>query len=340
MGKYNVGIIGVGRMGRRHIEAVRNLGWTLCGVCDIFESALEAAKNELGLSDGLLFNNLQKFYKVAKPECLVIATTADSHCQLTCQAAKCGVRYILVEKPMAVSLNECDKMIDVCSERGVKLSVNHQMRFMEQYTKPREFLQSEAYGGIKSMTVVAGNFGFAMNGSHYFEAFRFLTNEVPTEVSAWFSDELVRNPRGARFSDRAGSIRVVTGGQKRLYIEIGADQGHGLHVVYAGRNGIISVDELSGEMFTSVRESEFRDLPTTRYGMPSQRSVVTIKPAEVVDSSAKVLQALVTGDNSVTADCGRLAIATLVAAYTSAENRGAPISLDAGLDRARMFPWA
>lgn len=333
-------ILGIGRMGRRHIQVVRQLYWDLVGVFDVSQDSLKLARDEYALSSHLLFNDLDKLYSEAKPECLIIATTADSHCALTCMAAEQGVKYVLVEKPMAVSLEECDLMLETCHRYGTKLSVNHQMRFMEQYTEPKRLFATEVYGGLASMTVVAGNFGFAMNGTHYFEAFRFLTDENPVEVTAWFSSEVVPNPRGAQFQDHAGSIRAVTASGKRLYMEIGADQGHGVRTIYACRNGMITVNELTGEFLATEREEQYRKLPTTRYGMPAVNTQRVIQPAEVIDTSADVLKALLDGVNSVSAEDGRQVVELLVAAYQSAEQGSVPIRLDGKLDRNRVFPWA
>ena len=335
-----VSIVGAGRMGRRHIHVVRKLGLDLVGIADFSQAALKDAAIEHNLGDHLLFNDVEGIFAAIVPECLIIATTADSHCALTCLAAERGVKYILVEKPLAVSLNECEKMIRTCAKYGAHLSVNHQMRFMEQYSKPKSLLDSDAYGGFKSMTVVGGNFGVSMNGSHYVEAFRYMADEDPIEVTACFSPDIVGNPRGAQFQDRAGSIRVVTASGKRLYLEISADQGHGLQVTYAGRNGMISVNELTGEMSTSVRESQYRDLPTTRYGMPADVARETITAAEVIDSTAQVLNALIKDENRVTAQQGMMAVKVLVAAYASAENSSRPARLDEELDHSRVFPWA
>ena len=260
-----VAIFGVGRMGRRHIEVVRKLRLELVGVFDQSEESLRLASEEQRVPQELLFTDEHALFERARPECVIVATTADSHGELVCMAAKKGARYILVEKPIAVSLAQGARMIDVCNEHGAKLAVNHQMRFMPQYTESKRLVSTPAYGGLASMTVIGGNFGMAMNGTHYIEAFRYITDEEAIEVTAWFSSAAVPNPRGAQFEDRAGSIRVVTATGKRLYMEIGADQGHGLNVIYAARNGIIAIDELTGDMSTSVREPQHRDLPTTRY---------------------------------------------------------------------------
>src|SRR5690606_13726782 len=126
-------------------------------------------------------------------------------------------------KPMAQSLAQCDAMIDACDKAGAKLAVNHQMRFMDQYTLAKKHLGSENFGGLSSMTVVAGCFGLAMNGTHYIEAFRYLSDDAPQSVQAWFAGDDLPNPRGPDFRDKAGAIRVETTGGKRLYIEASND---------------------------------------------------------------------------------------------------------------------
>lgn len=333
-------IIGVGRMGRRHIHAANKVGLELVGVVDLFEQSLIEAQKEHDLSIDLLFKSAEKLYDNVIPDCLIISTTADSHCDLTCQAAEKGVKYILVEKPLAISIKQCNKMIAICEKHGSQLSVNHQMRFMDQYMIPKEMLNNDSFCGFRSMTIVAGNFGMSMNGTHYLEAFRYMSDEDPYEVTAWFDDEIVPNPRGKQFEDRSGSLRVTTRSGKRFYMEISSDQGHGLEVVYGAKNGHIHISELYGELVSTVREKEFKDLPTTRYGMPAIREKTKIAPAEVVDSSAKVLKALIEDENRVTAEQGLLAVKVLVAAYQSAENGGKPVKLDELQDITREFPWA
>lgn len=333
-------LIGAGRMGRRHLSVFKKMSFEIAGVMDISPDSLQAAKTEHQLTDGKLFNNLDVLYKSGPIDCVVIATTADSHGRLVCEAAERGVKYILVEKPLAVSLEECDQMIRVCAKYGSRLAVNHQMRFMEQYAKTKALLNSADYGGIQSMNVVAGNVGLSMNGTHYLEAFRFMTDDEPMEVTAWFSPELVPNPRGTQFQDRAGVIRVVTKRGKRLFMDISSGQGHGLIVTYAARNGLITVNELSGDVSEDYREEAHRSLPTTRYGMPAIRKQGKIREVEIIDSTAAVLNALITGINNVSAVESRLAIAVLVAAYTSAENNSRTVRIDHELDRKRQFPWA
>jgi predicted dehydrogenase len=272
---------------------------------------------------------------------VVVATTAPSHADLVCHAAECGAQVILCEKPMAVSIAECDRMIAACEAAGTRLAINHQMRFMEQYTRIKDMLASDDFGGLSSATVIAGNFGLAMNGSHYFEAFRFLTDEPASRVSARFSEGDVPNPRGPQFRDKAGAIRVETASGKRLYIEASADQGHGIAVVYASRFGRVFVDELTGAIMAVHREPEHRELPTTRYGMPWVEITERIAPTSVIEPTKRVLQSLLEGGAYPTGADGLAAVRVLVAAYMSAEAGGEPVDLaTTTLDRTRAFAWA
>lgn len=335
-----VAIVGAGRMGRRHIQMVRQLGLELVGVSDTQAASLALAASEQHVPESLLFPDGAAMLARTKPECVIVATTAPSHCEYTCLAATHGAKFILCEKPMAVSLAECDEMIRVCASHGARLAVNHQMRFMQQYIEPKRLLASPEFGGLASVTVVAGNFGMGMNGTHYFEMFRFLTDESPSAVSAWFSAEHVPNPRGAQFVDRAGSVRLTTPSGKRFYLESSADQGHGLIAIYQARCGQIVVDELTLTLRYSARLEEHRQKPTTRYGEPSFAHSETIK-GNVVDISRAVMAALIEGKDYPSGEDGRSAVSTLIAAYVSHESGNIPVdprAADAFV--TRVFPWA
>lgn len=336
-----VAIVGLGRMGQRHVQVVQSLGFEIAGICDVNPEALSLATAEHGIKADLHFTNVRQMLKQVKPECVIIATTAPTHCEYTCLAAEAGAKYILCEKPMAISLAECDKMLEVCAHTGAALAVNHQMRFMAQYTEPKRITESDAFGGLRSVTIVGGNFGMAMNGTHYFEMFRYMTGEAPVEVSAWFSPEKVPNPRGVQFEDRAGTVRLISASGKRFYMEISADQGHGIHVIYAGPYGQLVVDELTGNVRMITRDEKYRELPSTRYGMPAIEKTFKIEPANVIGPSRAVLSALLTKANFPTGKDGRLAVSILVGAYVSDENGHRPVRMDKeSLPRERVFPWA
>ncbi|WP_057198391.1 Gfo/Idh/MocA family oxidoreductase [Bradyrhizobium sp. Leaf396] len=336
----NICMIGVGRMGRRHISAARAAGFHLAGVFDQSPDAIATTLVECAVDRSTVFDRAEEMLRAVRPSAVVVATTAPSHCRYVCAAAAAGVPYILCEKPMACSLEECDHMIATCDAAGVKLAINHQMRFMEQYTDVKNLTNSPEFGGLRSMVVTASNFGLAMNASHYFEAFRYLTAEPLAEISAWFDPANVPNPRGAQYIDRSGQVRGVTASGVRLLIELGGDLGHGIEVVYACRNGQILVDELAGYVRGIHRRAEYRELPTTRYGMPADEFQRQIAQADVIGPTVALWRSLLAGGSYPDGSSGRHAVAALVAANLSGESGGRPIELERGLPRERIFAWA
>ncbi len=337
----NFCVIGVGRMGCRHIQAAQTLGFNLVGIFDSQAASLKRASDDFGIDESLCFSSAENMLKNMKPDCIVISTTAPSHCMYVCLAASMGVKYILCEKPMAVSIDECKKMINACNVSNSLLAINHQMRFVEQYQIIKELCSSEEFGGLKSVNVSASNFGLAMNGSHYFEMFRYLTGHKIKEVSFSMDEENVPNPRGNEFRDNSGQLFAVNEAGQRLYMELGGDQGHGLHIVYGCRNGQIFVDEIAGFVRGVARKEEFRDLPTTRYAMPQIEKTYNITSnADIIVSTQDVWNALLANDNYPDGSVGLYAIQTLVAANISGEKDGRKISIDDSLPEERIFPWA
>jgi len=341
MQSKHVTLIGAGRMGRAHALAAQKLGLSLSTVCDVRPESLKDICDQFGVAENRRFVNSQALFASGVDEIVLIATTADTHCVLTCGAAKAGARAILSEKPMASSMAQCDEMIITCARAGVRLAINHQMRFMPQYQLVKEVLDSGKLGRLGSMNVIAGNFGLAMNGSHYLEAFHYLTGSWPVSASAWFAGDKLPNPRGPNFFDQAGEFHFLGDAGQRLTFSIGPDQGHGMTVTYAGEYGHIFVDELEGEAIITSRLPKHRAMPTTRYGMPWERETRQFPQADNVEPTRSVLAALITGNNYPDGQSGRHIVAALAACHASADNGSRPVALvDNEAAANRTFSWA
>lgn len=328
-------------MGMAHLRAARSLGLQAVGLCDVNPDSLAKAVAEVEGGVAGFSDPAELFNAHAGVDLVLVATTADSHRSLVEMAASAGARAILCEKPMATSVADCDAMIAACAMTGARLAVNHQMRFMDQYTRIKNELDSGRFGALGSMNVVAGCFGLAMNGSHYCEAFRWMTGSEIVGASAWFAPEVLKNPRGAQFFDQAGEVRFESADGRRLLLSIGADQGHGMTVTYATRYGHIFADELEGCYWATARKPEYRDLPVTRYGMPWDRWEVRFPQADNVGPTQAVIAALLGGDDYPDGWAGRNAVAALAAAWRSAEHGSCQIRVDElGEHAVRRFPWA
>jgi predicted dehydrogenase len=330
-------------MGMAHLKAAQNLGLTPAAICDMSDANRAKAAAAAGeLPTARQFADARTMLAAhPKADLVVIATTADSHRALVELAAASGARHILCEKPMATSVADCDAMIAACEKSGSQLAINHQMRFMAQYTVVRDQLATGKFGPLASMTVTAGCFGLAMNGSHYCEAFAWLTGSPIVSATAWFSGEPFNNPRGPHFFDQAGEMRFASADGRRLILNIGNDQGHGMTVMYATRFGHMFVDEFEGICYATARKREHQAMPVTRYGMPWDRWEQKFPQADNVGPTEAVMKALLSGADYPSGRAGRAVVAALAAAYQSAASGSIPVHVaDLADYERRQFPWA
>lgn len=337
----NIAVIGLGRMGLRHIEAIQKMGMNVCGLVDISTDALAQAEQNFNINQDCCFSDVQEMLKAKKPDGVVIATTAPTHAEYTVISAQHQVKYILCEKPMAVSLDEANAMIDACTHYNSILAINHQMMFLPQYTEIKDIIKSGSFGSLSSIIVSGSNFGLAMNASHYFEMFRYLTDSEVDTVQAWFEEERIPNPRGSQFEDYSGSLIAKNSQGIRMYIDFSAKAGHGLQTTYIFKYGQIVVDELSGFVRSICRNEEFKDLPTTRYGMPAEVKQYEIKAFEMIDSTIKVWNGMFTNTAFPDFNAGAHAMRCLVAAVESHEQNNQPVATQKiSIDSSRTFKWA
>ncbi|MCE4538169.1 Gfo/Idh/MocA family oxidoreductase [Pelomonas sp. P7] len=335
-------VIGAGRMGVRHVQAAKQLGMQVVGIMDVVAETAKAACKSEGLPESAAFNDAREMLARTRPQAVVVATTAPSHCDLVIAAADAGTRYILCEKPLASSLEEADRMLAACERAGAQLAVNHQMRFMPNYFRVKALIGTERIGPLVAVQVAGSNFGLAMNGSHYFEMFRYMTGRDIHAVQAWFDDVRLTNPRGPQFDDRAGQVRATTADGSSLFMDFSAGAGHGLQCTYICRYAQITVDELAGEIRITARKDEYRELPTTRYGMPADIERIAIEPVEVVAPTISLWKAMLSGETFPQGrDAGLHALRCLVAAHASHARQGSAVALaDTALSPSQHFDWA
>ena len=100
------------------------------------------------------------------------------------------------------------------------------------------------------------------------------------------------------------------------------------------------MDELSGFMRYSFRREEYRDLPTTRYGMPSITHVKQVASADLIAPTKAVWQGILDKKNYPDGYAGLHAIRVLVAANISAEMEGRLIEVSQNEFIHRGFSWA
>ncbi len=141
--KIRTAVIGVGSLGQHHArnyaELAREGIGTFVGVCDSDpeQAGAIAAKNGCGQ-----FTDWRDL--LDKTDAVSIVTPTESHCEIACAFLEKGVN-VLVEKPIAMTLDEADKMIAAAEASGAKLMVGHLERFNPAMVALRPHVTSPLY---------------------------------------------------------------------------------------------------------------------------------------------------------------------------------------------------
>jgi len=147
---YTVMVVGMGKRGKHHATAFKNNPrFKVVGICDIDESRLAAAAEELGgpktgTDAALLAQEL-------KPDVFCFTTMPTIRYDLIRAGVDCGAKLIAYEKPMALSTTEARKIMDLVRSSGVKTVVSHQHRYGQHYRKVKEIIDSGAIGRVHTV---------------------------------------------------------------------------------------------------------------------------------------------------------------------------------------------
>jgi len=143
-----VAILGTGAISRRHRDGWLAAGAEVNAVCDVDGASLERAAREWGVERR--YRDFTAMFDDGDIDVVSIAAPTAVHHPATLAAAARGI-HVLVEKPVALSLELADAMIEACRRAGVLLQVNHQLRSGGPARRAGEIL---AAGGIGRITYV------------------------------------------------------------------------------------------------------------------------------------------------------------------------------------------
>lgn len=148
----NFALVGCGRISKRHGELLGEnqiSGAQLVAVCDkvLNKAQLIAKKYSIPA-----YIDMHEMMKAESIDVVVVLTESGLHAQHTTQLAPYGA-HIMVEKPMALTLDDADKMIEACDNHGVKLFVVKQNRFNVPVVQLRKALEDGRFGQLIMGTV-------------------------------------------------------------------------------------------------------------------------------------------------------------------------------------------
>ncbi|MCE5315090.1 MAG: Gfo/Idh/MocA family oxidoreductase [Armatimonadota bacterium] len=140
-----VGLVGYGFMGDMHAQCHNAAGESrIVAVVDVDEAKRDKAKKKIGCD---VYATIDDMLASADVDMVDICTPTFLHAEHAVAAARAG-KHILCEKPMAMTVAECDKMIDAVNKAGVTMMIAQVIRFWPEYQVVKKIVDSGRYGNV------------------------------------------------------------------------------------------------------------------------------------------------------------------------------------------------
>ena len=141
-----VGLLAYGAIGHEHNLAVQNTsGLVLSAVCDTNPDRVKAA---LTLAPGAsAFSDATEMLNSGLLDLVVISTPPNSHFQWAKESLSRGI-HVVLEKPMALTADECDELIGLASSKDLMLVVYQNRRFDDDFVTLRQIICSGEIGDV------------------------------------------------------------------------------------------------------------------------------------------------------------------------------------------------
>lgn len=231
----NVGVIGCGKIAQvRHLpEYADNDKCRICGIYDVNKERAAQIAEEYGAR---AYGTAEELLEDSSIDAVSVCTANAAHAQITIAALKAG-KHVLCEKPMAVSLEDCEAMVNEAKKNDGFLMIGHNQRLAKAHVKARKLIESGAIGRILSFKTTFGHQGpetwtvdpaanwffdkkkavlgaMADLGIHKTDLIQFLTGQRITKVTAFLGtlDKKDRNGELIGVDDNAICIYELSEG--------------------------------------------------------------------------------------------------------------------------------
>ena len=148
-------LIGCGRISVNHIKAAVNNGFDIVAVCDIIPENMEKVLAKYGLENNKnikRYTNYKQMLFENTTDLVSIATESGSHAEIALYCINKGI-HVIIEKPIALSLDDADQIINISKKKNVKVCVSHQNRFNIAVQEMRKALEAGRFGKLSHGSV-------------------------------------------------------------------------------------------------------------------------------------------------------------------------------------------
>ena len=258
--KLNIVVIGCSTMAKLHMQGVVNNGANLYGICDITEERIAKRLDEFkGVKTA---TDYREFVNDQNVDAAVIVTPDKLHKQMTVDFLMAG-KDVLCEKPMALTLEECQEMINAERKSGKKLMIGQVCRCTPAFIMTKNLIDEGKIGelffveseyahdyavarGADDWRVDPDRHGIIGGGCHAVDLLRWIAGD-PTEVYALSNHKcLVDWPVN---DCTVALMKFPDGVNGKVFTSIGCKRNYTMRSVFYGTKGTIICDNTSDRIW-------------------------------------------------------------------------------------------
>ena len=330
-------LVGAGRAGMVHaINVTRRIKNTeLVALADVSEAALKESGEALGVKDR--YTDYREALNRRDVDAAIIVTPTFTHAEIACYAAQQG-KHIMLEKPMAITVDECAAINSAAKKNKVKLQLGFMRRFDPAFIQAKKTIDSGEMGRVMiikstgrgpglpppwSYDLSRSNGMLAEVNSHDFDSIRWLVGSDYQLVYAQgenFKCQNLKKDYPDFYDNAVVNVRFKNGTMGLVDGTCPAGYGYDARVEILCENGVIQMGEIREAGFTLVRKDG------TAIGSAVRSWRDRFKEAYLAEMEHFVQAVLKDSPPAVTGEDGMKAVEVVVAANKSIQS-GQPVRL-------------
>lgn len=287
--KYRVGVVGLTGiaanrpsadlqavlnipMPSSHISSYAVLPQThLVAVCELRTELFEQFKERWGdvFPETRTYTDYRQMIEKENMDILSVVTSDNRHADIVVDAANAGIKGIICEKPLATTVDDCNRMIEACENNGALLSVEHTRRWGTAYHLARQAIEGSMIGVVRR---IVGHMGgpramLFRNGTHLIDGVCFFARSEPewvfAELDEGFEDYFFYRGDGGRSpeGDPGGSGYIHFKNGVRAFINGSKGQAGGFRIEIIGEKARLDVGNNTVTLWSGEGKCEQLDVP-------------------------------------------------------------------------------
>lgn len=187
------GIIGCGSLGKTHAECIQQIeGIETTAYCDVFEQNAQNLLQQFG--GEYATSDVDAFFADKTLDIIYVTTLHDTHADYCVRALEAG-KHVMVEKPLALNVEDCLRIGEAVKRTGKKLMTAFKMRYYDMLWKAKELIPQPIIVSMQMMDgrwpegmwandPIKGGGNVISQGCHSTDILRFVAGSDPIEVYA------------------------------------------------------------------------------------------------------------------------------------------------------------